>query len=357
MESTNSHTSSFNLHAAARLALRKYGFDPDFPTDAQQQLAAIPPGPPPGPAPAHDLRDLLWSSIDDDQSRDLDQIEVAEAVGNGATRVRVGIADVDVLVLRGTPIDAHAAHNTTTVYTGVETFPMLPLSLSTDRTSLSLGQDRRAVVIEFMVAADGTTSGGDIYLATVRNQAKLAYDGVGAWLAGKGPAPAPVAASAPLADQLRLQNQTAQLLQSIRAAHGSLVLQTIEATPVVDGDRVTGFNTVRPGAARDLIENFMVAANGVVAGFLESRKRAWMQRVVRTPKLWPRIVEVARGLGTTLPPTPEWAGFSRLPQGQTGGGSGSFSRPVAHCDQAHGARGVRGADARCAADRALRIGG
>ena len=162
MESATSKSSSFNLHAAARLALRKYGFDPDFPADAEKQLAAIPPGLPAGPAGTQDLRKLVWSSIDDDQSRDLDQIEAAEEADNGAIRVRVAIADVDVLVPRGSPLDIHAGHNTTTVYTGVETFPMLPLSLSTDRTSLSLGQDRRAVVIEFTVGADGVTTDGDI---------------------------------------------------------------------------------------------------------------------------------------------------------------------------------------------------
>ncbi len=306
MGPTASKPSSFNLHAAARLALRKYGFEPDFPAAAQQQLAAIPPGPPPpGPVPAQDLRALVWSSIDDDQSRDLDQIEVAEAAAKGAIRVRVAIADVDVLVPRGTPLDAHAMHNTTTVYTGVEIFPMLPLSLSTDRTSLSAGQDRRAIVIEFTVAADGSTSGENVYPAMVKNQGKLAYDGVGAWLAGKGPAPAPVAASSALADQLHLQTQAAQRLQAARALHGALVFQTIEATPLVDGEQVTGFQVVNPGAARDLIENFMVAANGVVARFLEAHKRTWMQRVVRTPKRWPRIVQLAAALGTTLPAEPD----------------------------------------------------
>jgi VacB/RNase II family 3'-5' exoribonuclease len=305
MASTASKPSSFNLHTAARLALLKYGFEPDFPPDAQRQLAALPAGPPPGLGPAKDLRNLLWSSIDDDQSRDLDQIEVAEAAGNGATRVRVAIADVDVLVPLGTPLDKHAAHNSTTVYTGVETFPMLPLTLSTDRTSLSLGQDRRAVVIDFTVASDGTVSGGDVYLAMVKNQGKLAYNGVGDWLAGKAPPPAPVAANSGLADQLRLQDQVAKRLQAVRAAHGALLFQTIEATPIVAGDQVTGFDVVRPSAARALIENFMIAANGVVSTFLASHNRNAMHRVVRTPQRWPRIVDIAKGLGTTLPDKPD----------------------------------------------------
>jgi exoribonuclease-2 len=305
MQSPASKPSSFNLHAAARLALRKYGFEPDFPSDAERQLAALPSGPPPGLAPARDLRNLLWSSIDDDQSRDLDQIEVADTAANGATQVRVAIADVDVLVPRGTPLDRHAAQNTTTVYTGVETFPMLPLSLSTDRTSLSFGQDRRAVVIDFTVSAEGAISGGDVYLGLVRNQGKLAYDGVGAWLAGQGPPPAPVAAASGLAVQLRRQDQVAKRLQAVRAAHGALMFQTIEATPVVDDGQVTGFHVVRPGPARDLIENFMVAANGVVSTFLASHNRSSMARVVRTPQRWPRIVEVAKTLGATLPASPD----------------------------------------------------
>lgn len=307
----------FNLATAARQAVQKYGFLTDLPTDAAHQLAMLgsgpaagaPAGAPTGVATGQDLRSALWSSIDDDHSRDLDQLEVADPSGAdaaaGSTRVRVAIADVDGLVPRGSPLDVFAGENATTVYTGVATFPMLPELLSTDRTSLSQDSDRDAIIIEFVVASDGTVAPGNVYRGTVRNQAKLAYDSVGAWLSGTGAAPDAVAGNAGLAAQLRLQSDVAKRLRQRRILHGALEFQTIQATPVVVGGQVVGLHDTNPGPARDLIEEFMVAANTTLAGYITSHRRSSIRRVVRTPVRWPRIVELAKGLGTTLPAAPD----------------------------------------------------
>jgi exoribonuclease-2 len=183
------HT-GFDLAAAAQQVMIDEGFDPDFPPGVETELSALAARPAPGPdGHATDLRSLLWSSIDNDSSRDLDQIEVAERVDDGI-HVLVGIADVDIDVPAGSAIDRHAASQTTSVYTGVRTFPMLPEALSTDLTSLNQDVDRYAIVIDFVVAADGSISSSSVYRALVRNRAQLTYSATGAWLEGKGPAPA-----------------------------------------------------------------------------------------------------------------------------------------------------------------------
>jgi exoribonuclease-2 len=277
----------------------------DLPADAASQLAGLAQRQPVEAGSGHDLRAALWSSIDDDHSRDLDQLEEADRADGGDVRVRVAIADVDAFVPRGSPLDTFAAHNATTVYTGVTTFPMLPELLSTDRTSLSQDHDRQAIVIELTVAPDGTVGQSDVYLGSVRNQAKLAYDSVGAWLGGHGLAPSLVAGNSALADQLRLQFDVAQQLRKRRTQCGALEFQTIQATPVVVDGRVIDLHATEPGPARDLIEEFMVAANVALATFIASHQRSAIHRVVRTPTRWPRIVELARGLGTTLPAAPD----------------------------------------------------
>src|SRR5271169_5681518 len=114
-----------DLHEIARRAMREKGLMPDFPKAALDQLEAIA-----GPAPVKgdglgDLRSLLWASIDNDDSRDLDQLSVAEALQSGNVKVLVAIADVDALVNKGTPLDDRAAQNTTSVYTAGGVFPML----------------------------------------------------------------------------------------------------------------------------------------------------------------------------------------------------------------------------------------
>jgi VacB/RNase II family 3'-5' exoribonuclease len=297
---------AFDLRAAAHQEMLTEGFQPDFPPAAGQQVMALKAQN--GPATAdgvRDLRSLLWSSIDNDTSRDLDQAEVAERV-NGGIRVRVAIADVDADVPIDSPIDKHAAYETTSVYTGVETFPMLPEELSTDLTSLNEDVDRMAVVIEMVVASDGSISAPGISRALVRNQAQLTYPGVGPWLEGTAAPPPNVAASSDLAAQLKLQDEAARILHDERCRMGALSLDRVEAEPVVsDAGEVQGINTRNKNRASDLIENFMVAANGVMARTLQDAKVSSIRRVVKTPERWPRIVELAARYGEKLPPEPD----------------------------------------------------
>jgi len=280
----------------------EHGFQPDFPAGTGSELAAIQAHPDlPAAAGAQDLRNLLWSSIDNDTSKDLDQIEWAEQLADGRIRVLVGVADVDARVPRGTVIDSHATSETTSVYTGVKVFPMLPSELSEGITSLNENQDRVAVVIEFAVDAAGAATGGKAYRALVRNRAQLAYNGVGAWLEGTGPAPAKVAANGELAAQLRLQDKAAQSMVGGRFQHGALDLETIETQPVMLAGTAVDIVRQNKNRATSLIEEFMVAANGVIAKTFEDAGVASIRRIVRTPKRWDRIVELVQGLGTTLP--------------------------------------------------------
>jgi len=254
---------------------------------------------------AKDLRGLLWSSIDNDTSKDLDQIEWAEQLPDGRIRVLVGVADVDVRVAKGMALDRHAANETTSVYTGVTVFPMLPTELSEGITSLNENEDRVAMVTEICVDEAGTASDGKAYRALVRNRAQLAYPSVGAWLEGNGPAPAKVAENAKLAAQLKLQDAAAQRMSGGRFQHGALDLETIETRPVMLEDEVVEIRKLEKSRSTSLIEEFMVAANGVIAQMLEDGGVASIRRIVRTPKRWDRIVEVAAGLGTTLPAEPD----------------------------------------------------
>jgi exoribonuclease-2 len=301
------HSYSVDLFAIAHQAMIEAGFVPDQPAAVKKEVQTIAAGTPPSSAAAvRDLRKLLWSSIDDSKSRDLDQVEYAEALANGDARLLVGIADVDARVAKGSAIDEHAEANGTSVYAGVRTFPMLPEELSTDLTSLNAGEDRLAVVTEMVVAPDGTVKNTDIYLALLRSQAKLSYEAVGAWLDGKGEVPANVKAVPGLEAQIQLQSETAGRLGEFRKEHGALELQTIQATPVVnEHGKVLEFAVTEPNGARDLIANFMIAANVAMAQFLEAKGGPSLRRVVRTPKYWPRIVEIAAELGEKLPATPD----------------------------------------------------
>jgi ribonuclease R len=293
----------FDLAEGARLAMLEAGFVPEMPAAARREASALRAAAPGGPG-VRDLRSLLWSSIDNDDSRDLDQIEVAERIPHGHVRVRVGIADVDALVHRDSAIDGYARQNTCTVYTGARIFPMLPESLSTDHTSLGESVDRLAVVVEMDVDPAGAIARSDVYRAAVRNHAKLAYDSVGSWLEGAGPAPKSVAASAALQDQLHLQDVAAQALKKRRHEHGALDLETIEARAVVrDGD-VTGIELTKKSRARALIEDFMIAANGAMARFLDGLGLPSIRRVVKAPERWQRIVALAQASGEVLPPEP-----------------------------------------------------
>jgi exoribonuclease-2 len=297
----------FDLVTAAHAEMIKQGFQPDFPAGTDTELAAIQAQPALPPAPgAQDLRNLLWSSIDNDTSKDLDQIEWAEQLPDGRIRVLVGVADVDIRVPRGSVLDKHAQSETTSVYTGVKVFPMFPAELSEGITSLNENEDRVADVIEFTVDTGGCVSGGTVYRGLVRNRAKLTYNGVGAWLEGRSPAPAKVAVNAELAAQLKLQDKAAQGLVGCRFQHGALDLETIETRPVLSADdQAVGISKLEKNRATSLIEEFMVAANGTVARIFEQAGIASIRRIVRTPKRWDRIVEVANGLGTKLPEQPD----------------------------------------------------
>ena len=296
----------FNLIAAARASMLEHGFQPDFPEGTETELAAISAQPAlPATDGIVDLRHLLWSSIDNDTSKDLDQIEWAERQAGGTIRVLIGVADVDARVVEGTVIDGHARSQTTSVYTGVKVFPMLPTELSEGITSLNENEDRAAMVIEYLVGGEGCVSGGKGYRALVRNKAQLAYNAVGAWLEGKGQAPAKVAANAELAAQLKLQDEAAHDMLDCRFQHGALDLETVETRPVMLSGEAVDIVRQQKNRATSLIEEFMVAANGVIARTFEAAGVASIRRIVRTPKRWERIVALADGLGTTLPKEPD----------------------------------------------------
>ncbi|HWT66362.1 MAG TPA: RNB domain-containing ribonuclease [Terracidiphilus sp.] len=302
----NGHAAYFNLTTAAHAAMLEHGFQPDFPDGTDAQLASIQVHPAPPDAPgAQDLRSLLWSSIDNDTSKDLDQIEWAEQLPDGRIRVLVGVADVDARVSEGTVIDGHARSETTSVYTGVKVFPMLPAQLSEGITSLNENEDRVAMVVEYTVDASGAVADGKAYRALVRNRAQLAYNSVGAWLEGRGPAPEKVAANKDLAAQLKLQDTAAQRMVDSRFQHGALDLETVETRPVMLAEQAVDLVKLEKNRATSLIEEFMVAANGVVARTFDDGGIASIRRVVRTPKRWDRIVELAAGLGTQLPTEPD----------------------------------------------------
>jgi len=300
------------LQRIARLAMLERGMLPDFSTGALEELARITDPPVSGDGPVPDLRNLLWASIDNDDSRDLDQLSVAETLAGGATKVLVAVADVDALVKKGSAIDEHARQNTTSIYTAGEIFPMLPEKLSTDLTSLGVQEDRPAIVIEMLIGEEGSLRGSKIYGATVRNRAKLAYNSVAAWLEGKGPMPGPVAAVEGLDVNLRAQDLVAQKLKLFRHEHGALDLETIEARPVFDGEEIRDLEVERKNRAKELIEDFMIAANGVTARFLMARKYPSLRRVVRSPERWERIVEVASQYDVRLPSEPDPAALANF---------------------------------------------
>lgn len=300
--------STIDLRSAARAAVAAHGFSvdpPPMPEIAPLAPAALGAG-------ARDLTALLWSSIDNLDTRDLDQLEYAERLPDGAIRVLLAVADVDVYVPKGSALDDYAARNTTSVYTGVTTFPMLPERLSTDLTSLVEGETRAAMVVSLTVQADGSTGAVDVYRALVCNRAKMTYTDVGAWLAGAGAPPRPVVAHPELASQLRLQEEAAERLRELRHEHGALDLETIEADTVAVNGRVVDIALVHKTRARDLIEDFMIAANTGVATFLESHGVASIRRVVKAPKRWPRIVDLAAREGVTLPAEPDAKALSQF---------------------------------------------
>ncbi|WP_424359845.1 RNB domain-containing ribonuclease [Methanocella sp. MCL-LM] len=293
------------MQRIARQAMLEKGLLPEFSKKALAELDRIHAPATMTGASIRDLRDLIWCSIDNDDSLDLDQLTVADAMPSGAVKIRVAIADVDSLVRKGSAIDDHAQQNTTSVYTAAEIFPMLPTKLSNDLTSLNYESDRLAVVAEMVFAPDGSLQGSDVYRALVRNHAKLAYNSLAAWFEGTGPMPQGMDAVAGLAENLRLQDRVAQVLKTNRYKQGSLELETIKAHPVFDSDTLKELEKDEGNRAKDLIAEFMIAANGVTTRYLTARKFPTLQRVVRTPKRWNRIVEIAAEMGYRLPRKPD----------------------------------------------------
>ncbi len=280
------------------------GLLPDFSREVLDEAAALVEAARPAPS-IRDLRALPWCSIDNDDSRDLDQLTVAEPPSGDVVKILVAIADVDALVKRDSAIDRHARTNTTSVYTAAEIFPMLPERLSTDLTSLNADADRLAIVSDIAVGTDGTILRSAVARALVRNHAKLAYDSVAAWLDGTGSLP-PAAARVPGIDaQLRIHDTVAQALKRVRHEHGALDLETIEPKVVMRDGNVVELRRVEKNRAREIIEDVMIAANGVTARFLAERGFPSVRRVIRSPKRWDRIVDLARSLGTELPGTPD----------------------------------------------------
>jgi VacB/RNase II family 3'-5' exoribonuclease len=305
MPNPDARKSRHVLQQIARRVMVERGLEPDFSPAALAELAAItaPAGKP--SSATRDLRGLLWCSIDNDDSMDLDQLSVAEALPSGSVKVLVAIADVSALVRQGSAIDRHASANTTSVYTAGGIFPMLPEKLSTDLTSLSYANDRVAFVIEMTFDNAGVLGGSEIYEAVVRNRAKLAYNSVAAWLDGKGPMPAPIGAVPGLDENIRLQHRLADQLRALRHKRGALSLQTLESRPVFDGDILRDLVPDQSNVAKSLIEELMVAANGVTARYLAAKKFPSVRRVVRTPTKWDRIVELAAERGSALPGEPD----------------------------------------------------
>ncbi|HTO70878.1 MAG TPA: RNB domain-containing ribonuclease [Myxococcota bacterium] len=301
------HSGKPDLRGIARRAMTDRALLPDFSgaaliqvarlTEADASAAA-------GERGLRDLRDRLWLSIDNDDSLDLDQLSVAEPLAKGAVKLYVAIADVDALVAKSSAVDDHARANTTSVYTAAQIFPMLPEKLSTDLTSLRQDVDRAALVVELTVEADGAIADSSVYRASVRNRAKLAYNGVAAWLEGTAPAPAPVTALKGVDEQLRVQDKLAQLLRARRLDQGALTLETVEARAVFDDGTLTDLVPERRNRAKDLIEDLMIAANGVTARFLQAKKLPSLRRVLRSPERWAKIVELAASVGEKLPAEP-----------------------------------------------------
>jgi len=290
------------LRTIAVRTMRERGLEAAFPPDALAEVAALGGPPQTTEEPTRDLRALLWCSIDNDDSRDLDQLSVGERLGGGDVKVLVAIADVDAAVSKQSPVDRHAALNTTSVYTPAVIFPMLPERLSTDLTSLNDHQDRLAIVIELVAGADGVVKRSDVYGALVRNQAKLTYNAVGAWLAGGGPLPAAAASVAGMDAQLRMQDEVAQALSRVRHERGALEFGTTDVQHVFDGDVLRDVRSREPNRAQSLIENLMIAANSVTAAFLDDRGFPSLRRVVRSPERWDRIRALAAAAGDQLPP-------------------------------------------------------
>ena len=303
MQNSNIKNDKSILEQIARRVMQEHGFLPDFSIAALDQLSNIQNIVAETVAIKKDLRQLPWLSIDNDDSRDLDQLTVAELLPDNNVMILVAVADVDTLVKKNSAIDQHAHQNTTSIYTAGKTFPMLPDNLSTNLTSLNYQEDRPSVVIEMIITNAGDIQSSDIYQAVVRNHAKLAYNGVAAWLEGKVTVPLTIDTS--IADNLHIQDKVAQKLRGKRHLRGALELQTLEARPVFIGDEIKDLQVDETNRAKQIIEDFMIAANDITALFLKGKQIPSLRRVVRSPKRWDRIVEIAAQHNSPLPPEPD----------------------------------------------------
>jgi len=293
------------LKSIAHRAMLERGLLPDFSNEALAELGRLQVPPPTNGEIVRDMRSLLWSSIDNDDSRDLDQLTLAEASTGDNIQIMVAIADVDAFIKVGSAMDEHASHNTTSVYTAAEIFPMLPEKVSTDVSSLNFDEDRLAIIIEMLIDADGSLQDSNIYRAWVSNHAKLAYNSVAAWLDGGGAIPEAIVAVKGLAENLQMQDKVAQSMKNFRHSHGALSLETIETKPIFDGDQIRSLEIEEKNRAKEIIEDFMVAANGVTARYLSAKKFPSIRRVVRAPKRWGRIVDIAAEHKFKLPSIPD----------------------------------------------------
>jgi exoribonuclease-2 len=355
MHSQRQHQRS-DLVRIATHVMAERGLEPEFSRRVEQQLAAITgPGRDDGPD-VHDLTHLLWCSIDNDDSLDLDQLTVCEPLPSGAIRLWVAIADVDALVKKDTPIDAHALLNTTSVYTSARIFPMLPDRLCTDLTSLNPAQDRLALVTEMVFNADASLAGSTVYRARVHNRAKLAYDAVSAWIDGEADLPDAAAAVPGMEAQLRTQDALAQQLRARRHALGSLDLETFQPRALFEGEQVVDIRQQVQNRARQLIEEVMIATNGCTARYLAAQGGASLRRVVRSPERWLRIVGVAKDYGETCRTSRTRRRWRPSWPGSTGSTRCAFPTSPGH-RQAHGPWRIRGRDARRRAHRPFRTGG
>ncbi len=305
MSTLPNHKGKGILERIARRVMTERGFLVDFSEAALNEVESIARVDWVAKSSLKDLRHMLWASIDNDDSLDLDQLTVAETLPGKTVKIFVAVADVDALVKKGSAIDDHARQNTTSVYTAGKIFPMLPEKLSTDLTSLNHQEDRPVIVIEAVISDAGEMESSDIYRALVRNHAKLAYNSVAAWLEGKGPVPEAVAAVPGLAENLRVQDRVAQRLKGLRHMHGALDLQTLQARPVFAGDKIQDLRLDDRNRAKEIIEDFMIAANGATARFLHGKKVPSLRRMVRSPKRWDRIVEIAAQRDSQLPTEPD----------------------------------------------------
>lgn len=297
---------SIDLTQLAKQAMVQYDLIPEFPPSVIDEVNQIQ-APASISSSSKDLRDKLFFSIDNDDSRDLDQLTYAEQLPNGSFKIYVAIADVDSLVKKGSPIDHYAQNNTVSVYTPSKIFPMLPEKLSTNLTSLNEDEDRLAIVVEVEVTAEGIVGANNqLYSALVHNYAKLAYNGVAAWLDEKGPAPSSRFSNVKgLIDQIHLQDKITTLLKENRTKEGSLTFETIEALPIMKDQEVVEIKVSESNRAKNIIEEFMIAANAATSQFLKNNRTPSLRRVVRTPKRWDRIVAIAAERGEKLPDQPD----------------------------------------------------